>query len=155
MRIYTDASSKQVSGIAFVATNSRNKEIYRAGKVIQESDNNTAELYAIDFALSSIKTTKEHITILTDSSYAINAIRNSYGRPQEAKLIKHIQSNMERLNVSVFWVKGHNQDGTVLSYWNKQADRTAKNVRKQYEEKRKLDKKLKVQSLRGMKNKER
>lgn len=151
MRIFTDASTRQAqgtSGIAFIVTNNKDQEIFRNSKLIFENDNNTAELQAILFALKSVKDTDEHITLLTDSAYSINVIRNGYCRDKEAKIVQDIQENLQRLNCSIFWIKGHCQDGTVLSYYNKQADKEAKQVREQYEAEKILTKKLKIQKLR-------
>lgn len=158
MRIYTDASTKDnLSGIAFVATTNNDKEICKSGLVIRQSDNNTAELTAILFALKNIyKIDKKakHITILTDSTYAINAIRGNFYRQNEERLMEQIFKVLEKYNVSFFHVKGHCQDGTVLSYFNKRADKMAKVVRKQHEKEVKRLKKKRVQYLRGIKTKE-
>ena len=52
------------------------------------------------------------------------------------------------------WIKGHCQDGTVLSYYNKQADKSAKEIRKRYENMLLQQKKQKIQEIRNqyMKN---
>ena len=155
MKIYTDASTrKNNSGIAFVVTDARNREIFRDAAVVEESDNNTAELRAILFALVSVKDTKEHITLLTDSSYAIHAIRNGSYRPNEKIILDNISERLETLNCHVMWIKGHCQDGTVLSYYNKQADKSAKEIRKRYENMLLQQKKQKIQEIRNqyMKN---
>lgn len=158
MRIYTDASTRTaqgISGLGFVATDARDKELFRKATVVHESDNNTAELRAICFALASIKDRKQHVTLFTDSTYAINAIRNNKYRPSEEKLLKTIYIHLNRLNCSLFWLKGHCQDGTVLSHYNKIADKISKNVRKQYEIQIKLNKKAYAQNrlLQSLKNK--
>lgn len=158
MRIYTDASTKDsLSGIAFVATTNNDKEICKSGLVIRQSDNNTAELTAILFALKNIQKIDKkakHITILTDSTYAINAIRGNFYRQNEEKLMEQIFQALEKYNISFFHVKGHCQDGTILSYFNKRADKMAKVVRKQHEKEIKMLKKKRVQYLRGIKTKE-
>ena len=51
MRVYTDASTRKISGLGYIATNSKNKEIYRNGIMIDQPDNNTAELLAILYAI--------------------------------------------------------------------------------------------------------
>lgn len=149
MRIYTDASTrKNISGIAFVITNAKDEVLCRKGAVVEESDNNSAELRAILFALAYTKNTKEHTTIFTDSTYAINAIRNGYYRPNEKKIVEEIHKNMKERKCHLMWIKGHCQDGTVLSYYNKQADKCAKEVRKAYESELLLQKKKNIQMLR-------
>lgn len=149
MRVYTDASSRgSISGIAFVATNSRDKEVYKKGMVIEKGDNNTAELTAILYALNFIKDKTDHrIVIFTDSSYAINAIRNGNFRETERPLVESIQQCMNELGSTLFWVKGHCHDGTVLSYFNKRADKMSKVVRKQYEKAKRIEKKVNLERI--------
>lgn len=145
MKIYTDASTrtaKGISGVAFVITDNKNREICRKGSVVKESDNNTAELRAICYALGYSKKSNEQVIILTDSTYAINAIRNGFYRPSEEKLVKYIHSHISGKKCSIFHVKGHCHDGTVLSFYNKIADKTAKKVRLKYEDQIRKQKKL-------------
>ncbi|MEE6206856.1 MAG: ribonuclease H family protein, partial [Alphaproteobacteria bacterium] len=106
MRVYTDASSRgSISGIAFVATNSRDKEVYKKGMVIEKGDNNTAELTAILYALDFVRDKTDHkVVIFTDSSYAINAIRNGNFRETERTLVESIQQSMAELGSTLFWV---------------------------------------------------
>ena len=149
MRIYTDASTRgKVSGIAFVLTDARDNELYKKGVVIDEKDNNTAELCAILFALDDIKyTDTPHVTIFTDSWYAISAIRNDAIRPKDKKIVKDIRQRMSEINSSLMWIKGHYRDGTALSYFNKRADKMSKVVRKKYEKEMKKEKKNKKQQM--------
>ena len=90
MRIYTDASSRgKISGIAYVATDAKDREIYKKGIVINTGDNNTAELQAVLFALEDVKDMEiKHLTIFTDSWYAINAIKNGVRRENEKNIVK-------------------------------------------------------------------
>lgn len=157
MRVYTDASTRKISGLGYIATNSKNKEIYRNGIMIDQPDNNTAELLAILYAIDDIQDLlqkNEKVTIMTDSTYAVNAIRNNIYRKEEEPIVKKIQSMMEYSEYNLFWIKGHCQDGTILSYFNKLADKTSKYVRKQYEkeqEKLKKEKRLRhiIESKKG------
>ena len=157
MRVYTDASTRKISGLGYIATNSKNKEIYRNGIMIDQPDNNTAELLAILYAIDDTQKKKkknEKVTIMTDSTYAVNAIRNNIYRKEEEPIVKKIQSMMEYSEYNLFWIKGHCQDGTILSYFNKLADKTSKYVRKQYEkeqEKLKKEKRLRhiIESKKG------
>ena len=157
MRVYTDASTRKISGLGYIATNSKNKEIYRNGIMIDQPDNNTAELLAILYAIDDTQDLlqkNEKVTIMTDSTYAVNAIRNSIYRKEEEPIVKKIQSMMEYSEYNLFWIKGHCQDGTILSYFNKLADKTSKYVRKQYEkeqEKLKKEKRLRhiIESKKG------
>ena len=157
MRVYTDASTRKISGLGYIATNSKNKEIYRNGIMIDQPDNNTAELLAILYAIDDTQDLlqkNEKVTIMTDSTYAVNAIRNNIYRKEEELIVKKIQSMMEYSEYNLFWIKGHCQDGTILSYFNKLADKTSKYVRKQYEkeqEKLKKEKRLRhiIESKKG------
>ncbi len=82
MRIYTDASSRgRISGLGMIITDSRDRELYKKGIVIEEPDNNTAELCAILYALREVQYLDiKHVTIFTDSWYAISAVRNNVKR---------------------------------------------------------------------------
>ena len=157
MRVYTDASTRKISGLGYIATNSKNKEIYRNGIMIDQPDNNTAELLAILYAIDDTQDLLQKnakVTIMTDSTYAVNAIRNNIYRKEEEPIVKKIQSMMEYSEYNLFWIKGHCQDGTILSYFNKLADKTSKYIRKQYEkeqEKLKKEKRLRhiIESKKG------
>lgn len=143
MRIYTDASTRgQISGIAYIATDAKDREIYKKGVVIAQNDNNTAELSAVLFALEDIQYLNvKHVTIFTDSWYVINAVRNGVRREHEKALVKKIRSYMAKINSSLMWIKGHYRNGTVLSYYNKRADKMSKVVRRQYEKQIKKERK--------------
>jgi len=135
MRIYTDASTRgRLSGVAFVVTDARDRELYKKGFVLNQRDNNTAELCAVLLALEDIKYVGvKHVTIFTDSWYVINAVRNGVKRPHEKEIVNQIRQYMSVINSSLMWIKGHYRDGTVLSYYNKRADKMSKVVRRQYE----------------------
>ena len=150
MRIYTDASTRgKYSGIALVLTDARDNELYKKGTVIEERDNNTAELCAVLYALEDIQyTDPKHVTIFTDSWYVISAVRNGAARPKDNELVEGIRDYMSKINSSLMWVKGHYRDGTVLSYYNKRADKMSKVVRRQYEKQvRKEEKSRKKKTL--------
>jgi len=149
MRIYTDASTRgKYSGIALVLTDSRDKEIYKKGTVIEERDNNTAELCAVLYALDDIQyTDPKHVTIFTDSWYVISAVRNGAVRPKDKAIVKAIRKHMANINSSLMWIKGHYRDGTVLSFYNKRADKMSKVVRRQYEKQMKKEKKTRKQQM--------
>lgn len=153
MRIYTDASTRgQISGIAYIATDAKDREIYKKGVVIAQNDNNTAELSAVLFALEDIQYLNvKHVTIFTDSWYVINAVRNGVRRDHEKALVKKIRSYMAKINSSLMWIKGHYRNGTVLSYYNKRADKMSKVVRRQYEKQIKKDRKAFLKQQRAQK----
>lgn len=151
MKIYTDASTRNnLSGVAFVITDEKNNLICKKAATVEESDNNTAELRAILFALAYTKSYDKHITLLTDSTYAINAIRNGHFRPHEKQIVDYILQNIKERKCYIMWIKGHCQDGTVLSYYNKQADKCAKKVRKIKENEIKKERKDKLHKLKEM-----
>ena len=157
MRVYTDASTRKISGLGYIATNSRNKEIYRNGIMIDQPDNNTAELLAILYAIDDTQDLlqkNEKVTILTDSTYAIQAIRFNNYRKNEEAIVKKIQNLMEAYDYTLFHVKGHCQDGTVLSHFNKKADRISKNARKEYENEKIRAKKERVQMIKKNRSRE-
>jgi len=150
MRIYTDASTRKVSGLGYIATNSKHTEIQKNGIVIDQQDNNTAELLAIVYAIDDTQNLlqdNEKVIIFTDSTYAINAIRNNIYRPEEEPIVKKIQNLMEYSDYTLFWVKGHCQDGTLLSHFNKRADKMSKLTRKQYEKEQEKLKKSRIKIL--------
>lgn len=137
MRIYTDASTRgRISGLGYIATDKRHGEIQESGIVIDQTDNNTAELLAIIYAIDDTQDLlqeNEKVFIFTDSTYAIGAIRENRYRPGEEPLVKKIQNLMEYSSYTLFHVKGHCQDGTVLSHFNKRADKISKKARVDYE----------------------
>ena len=156
MRVYTDASTRKISGLGYIATDSKNREVSRGGIIINQCDNNTAELLAILYAIDDTQDLlqeNEKITVMTDSTYAINAIRNNIYRKEEGPIVKKIQNMMEYSEYNLFWIKGHCQDGTVLSYFNKLADRISKNTRKKYEnEQERLKRENKLRRTMKLKN---
>lgn len=144
MRIYTDASSRgNISGIAYVVTDARDRKVHDEGKIFPKGDNNTAELEAIRLALCFSQDKAgllklgidpdERFIILTDSSYAINAIRFGVCRETEKDLVTEIQDRLSSQKAHLMWIKGHCQDGTILSYYNKCADKLSKKMRKNEE----------------------
>lgn len=150
MRIYTDASTRgKISGIAFVVTDARDRELYKSGVVIEQADNNTAELSAVLIALENIQHAEtKHVTIFTDSQYVINAMRTGSYRSHEKAIVQKIKHLMGKINSSLMWIKGHYRNGTAPSYFNKRADKMAKVVRKQYEKKVRAEKKALMQKIR-------
>ena len=158
MRVYTDASSRgNKSGIAYIATDRNHEVIQRSGVVINGGDNNTAELQAILYAIDDTQPLlqkNESVIIFTDSTYAINAIRNNGYREQEEALVTKIHNMMSYAHYKVFWIKGHCQDGTVLSYYNKKVDKLAKGARVEYEKESIKQKRLQnlIRQGKGLRN---
>jgi len=141
MHVYTDASThNNISGLGYIITTNKHTEIGKSGMVINQADNNSAELSAILYAIEDTQyllQVNEKLIIFSDSTYAINAIKNNSYRPKDEPLVKKIQNILECTDSFLFWVKGHCQDGTVLSYFNKRADKMSKVIRKQYEKEQK------------------
>lgn len=149
MRIYTDASTRGgISGIAFVVTDAKDRELYKKEVVIDQRDNNTAELCAVLFALEEVQYVEmKHLTIFTDSWYVINAVRNGVRRENEKNIVKKIRYYMAHINSSLMWIKGHYRSGNVLSFYNKRADKMSKVVRRQYEKQLQKEKKARMQAI--------
>lgn len=153
MRIFTDAStSGRISGIAFVITDKQHNVLARRSKPLIESDNNYAELAAILFALEEVSDSKEHVTILSDSQYALNCIKRNHCRKFERPMMDLIQYHLSGRRWACLWIKGHRNDGTMLSAFNRMADNMAGNVRKAYIIAKRKEKHLKSHKLRKINN---
>lgn len=155
MRVYTDASTRKISGLGYIATDAKHNVVKKQGVVIDQPDNNTAELQAIIYGIDETQPLlqkNENITIFTDSTYAINAIRNNIYREGEEPLVKKIQHLMTYANYKLMWIKGHCQDGTVLSYYNKKVDKLAKSARAEYEKELIKEKHIKRLIKQGKRN---
>lgn len=137
MRVYTDASTRgKISGLGYIATDRHHNRLQQGSISINQSDNNTAELLAIIYAIDDTQNLlqkNEKLLLFTDSTYAIGAIRDNIFRPEEEPIVRKIQNLMEYSDYKLFWIKGHCQDGTVLSYYNNRVDKLAKTARKDYE----------------------
>ena len=137
MRVYTDASTRgKMSGLGYIATDRHHNRLQQGSITINQSDNNTAELLAIIYAIDDTQNLlqkNEKLLLFTDSTYAIGAIRDNIFRPEEEPVVRKIQNLMEYSDYKLFWIKGHCQDGTVLSYYNKRVDKLAKTARTDYE----------------------
>ena len=141
MRVFTDASTaNKLSGIAFVAINAQHDIMFEDAIVITGVDNNTAELEAILFALRALPKTKEQTIILSDSLYATNCIKRNKCRYFEQETLDEIQETLAAKNGRVMWIKGHTNDGSFLSIFNKEADSLANRARKDYIAERKKGK---------------
>ena len=160
MRIYTDASSRgNISGIAFVVTDARDRKVHDKGAIFPKGDNNTAELEAIRLALCFSQDKlglieldidpDEKFVILTDSSYAINAIRYGACRETEKEIVAEIKEMLSSQKAHLMWIKGHCQDGTILSYYNKCADKLSKKMRKSEEKGRRAARKSQKEAARN------
>jgi len=153
MRIFTDAStSGKISGIAFVITDNYHNIIAKRAKPLIESDNNAAELTAILFALEEASNYDGHITILSDSQYALNCIKANHCRKFERPIMDLIQYYLANRRWAGLWIKGHKDNGTMLSFFNRQADHMASNIRKAYVVARRREKHFKNKKLKRINN---
>lgn len=153
MRIFTDAStSGKMSGIAFVITDKHHNVLIKKSKPLIESDNNAAELMAILYALEEVSNSNEHVTILSDSQYALACIKNNHCRKFERPTLDLIRFHLANKKWACLWIKGHRDDGTMLSYFNREADHMANNVRKAYVIAKRKEKHLKHQRLKRINN---
>jgi len=153
MRIFTDAStSGKVSGIAFVVTDKHHNVLIKKSKPLIESDNNAAELAAILFALEEVSDSNEHITILSDSQYALGCIKRNHCRKFEKPIMDLIQYHLANRKWACLWIKGHHNDGTMLANFNQQADHLASNARKSFIITKRKEKHLRHQKLKRINN---
>lgn len=143
MRIYTDASTRKQSGIAFIITDECDVEISRGVSYIEEPDNNTAELKAILYGLQGASHLSGGITVLSDSKYAVGVIKTGQCRPWEKETLDEIYKITSTRRCKFMWIKGHCNNGTILAYYNKQADNLAKKVRKSYSARKRIAKQIK------------
>lgn len=132
MRIFTDASTRKFSGIAFVCIDDQDQIVLQGKKVIQNSDNNQAELEAIAFALENMARTHERHILYTDSLHALGYI---YRKPdkKDTDTTRKIRIHLNRLGCQVRWIKGHGKDNSVETKMNKLVDKLAKKAREHKE----------------------
>lgn len=147
MRVFTDASSRgDKSGIAYILTNNKDEVIKRGAAIAETGDNNTGELMAVLYALREINNRFKHLTILSDSCYVVNGLRNNRFRASDQPIADEIYKLMKKRKVALFWIKGHCQDGTVLSFYNKKVDKLAKMVRIEWERQQQEKKRKKLKN---------
>ena len=61
MHVYTDASThNNISGLGYIITTSKHTEIGKSGIAIKQSDNNSAELSAILYAIEDVQPLLQH-----------------------------------------------------------------------------------------------
>ena len=154
MKIFTDASvSGKVCGIACVITDSNDDIILSRKKPILCNDSNFAELQAILFALEVMPDTRERITIVSDSQYALCCIVYNRCRDFEAKTLSMINYHLSTKKWNAVWTKGHKNDGTSITLFNRLADNMARRARKDYMILKKARKIKKItQQKRGTRN---
>jgi len=95
-----------------------------------ESDNNTAELKAISFALKSLPKIASPIVIISDSQYAIQCIRTNSCRWHEKETLKEINNTLSNYAWSCFWIKGHQTENSHICNFNRQVDNMASSARR-------------------------
>lgn len=150
MRIFTDASvSGRVGGIACVITDSNDDIVLSRKKPILCNDSNFAELQAILFALEVMPDTREKITIVSDSQYALCCISYNRCRDFEEKTLSMINYHLSTKNWGVLWTKGHKNDGTSITLFNRLADNMARRARKDYIKQKKARKIKKITGQNG------
>ena len=132
MRIFTDASTRKISGIAFACIDNDDQIVLQGKKVINQSDNNQAELEAIAFALENMARTNERHILYTDSLHALGYI---YRKPdkRDTDTTKKIRIHLNRLGCQIRWIKGHGTDNTIETKMNKYVDKVAKKAREHRE----------------------
>lgn len=138
MLLFTDAShgyKPLMSGLGFVLID-KHKE-YNAGAYTNQCrDNNIAEVAAVAYAIKYCcdnkifdKTSDKTLTIITDSAYTIQRIRDKTPPRTdiEEKCLNYIHDFIRRskFKVKMLQIKGHIHDGTKFSHYNNIADNIA------------------------------
>ena len=138
MLIFTDASfgyKPNMAGVGAIIID-QSKEYHIGAYTNNCRDNNIAEIAAIAFALKYVadnqisdKSKDKTLTVITDSSYAIQRINNKSPARSEFEdyCLKYISEFMKhtKLKVKFMQIKGHTHDNTKFSYFNNMADEIA------------------------------
>ena len=141
MKIFTDASGANVSGVAFVITDDEYNVILERTMPIVGYDSDSAELYAILFALQELSYMKKEerkkedsITIISDSKDALRCLVGGECRKVDITTLLKIYYYLEKIGLEceVEWRKGHRNDGTKDSDFNRKVDNISRKVRKDY-----------------------
>lgn len=132
MRIFTDASTRKISGIAFVCIDDNNQIVLQGKKAINQSDNNQAELEAICFALENMARANGRHVLYTDSLHALGYVYRKPGK-KDTDTTKKIRMHLNRLGCQIRWIKGHGTDNSIETKMNKYVDKVAKKAREHRE----------------------
>lgn len=154
MNLYTDASTRHHSGIAFILTDDRDTELLRKAMVVQERDNNTAELLAILLGLEEIKGKVGKVKVYTDSTYALGIIFGKTCRRWEKGIVSNIRECMKEVSCEFIWIKGHSHKNGMHSYYNREADSLANHIRKQHVIQKRLSKLQRAQRAKTSRERE-
>lgn len=142
MLLFTDAShgyKPLMSGVGIVLID-KYKE-YNAGAYTNQcKDNNIAEVSAVAFGLKYCsdnkifdKSSDKTLTIITDSAYTIQRIRDKTPprTEEEKKYLQYIHNFMKnsKFKIKFLQIKGHVHDGTKFAHYNNVADQIAKEYR--------------------------
>ena len=107
--VYTDGASLSNPGpaglgVVILLPGGETKELSES---LGKATNNVAELTAIKRALEEVPPTTQHITLHTDSRYAIGVLEGSMKARANRELISATQALMRRFELHFVWVKGH------------------------------------------------
>lgn len=133
-RIYTDgaySSARNQGGIGIVFVKEIDGELIKIGetsKGYKNTTNNRMELKAITLGLKCIQYPIDHLTIISDSMYAIGASHIGHLKYKRNKNLDVLHELDKVFNekkallgeVHIEWVKGHFEDE-----WNARADKLA------------------------------
>lgn len=127
---YTDGAYSSVRnqggiGIVFLRNGEKTVEYSRGFK---QTTNNKMEILASLFALKSIKTSIDSLTIYTDSMYVIGCATLGWKRKKNVVLWEAFDREMKRVsslcpNIKFQHVKGHSEN-----HWNNYVDHLAVNA---------------------------
>lgn len=102
-KAFCDGSIGSYAAVLFLGQ----EKHYIAGRSDSLLDNNRAEVYAVLALMQVIENIS--ITILTDSKYAINAIKNPQKQEKNLDILADIAilAKTKNINYNLVWVKGH------------------------------------------------
>lgn len=114
---YTDGACRVSTGdggVGVVFTDGE-KVVHQFNKYFSNVTNNQMEIMAIIYALHSISSPMESITIISDSQYALGCITKGWVRKKNQKYWKLFDSVYEKAksfcsDIKFMWTKGHDID---------------------------------------------
>lgn len=111
--LYTDGSCNNASingegGYAYVIVDERNNVILQYSEGALGVTNNIMELKAVIEGCKNIPDDCQHLTIYSDSQYAINVLSGRYKAHVNKELIDEFHSMRFNFKVEFKWIKGHN-----------------------------------------------
>lgn len=126
LHLYTDGSCRRGRGCGWsyiILDDEKKSVIYYDSGFEEKSTNNRMEITAIINGLRKISEMKQDVTVYSDSLQTIKAMTGKCKKSQNLDLFDVLDKEVENLNISWEWVKGHNGDE-----WNQEVDKMAKKM---------------------------